>query len=75
MSLFTLFLFNFHSLVGTFFQPDGFHHSDCDLESFRPKLVHRCLCILRIRHSFLAYQWPFQHCVTSRDTVTCLGGI
>ena len=31
MSLFTLFLFNFHSLVGTFSQRDGFHHSDCDL--------------------------------------------
>ena len=31
MSLFTLFLFNFHSLVGTFFQRDGFHHSDRDL--------------------------------------------
>ena len=31
MSLFTLFLFNFHSLVGTFSQRDGFHHSDRDL--------------------------------------------
>lgn len=31
MRLFTLFLFNFHSLVGTFFQRDGFHHSDRDL--------------------------------------------
>ena len=67
MSLFTLFLFNFHSLVGTFSQHDGFHHSDCDLYLSLsgqvwhrwPKMVQGCLSVLRTRQSYSAISGHF----------------